>query len=916
MDSMDSLNQSAIRKAVKKDIYPIPDWLEVGQYAFSTEHQRNVKVNGFLGCMANCLVSGETVHIEIENLSPSTIEVTEFDVSKISHLTYASVATEWQNEIKDIQIFPGDNAKCSTIPADIHPSLKQALLATGINEFYSHQGQAWKELNQGHSICITTPTASGKSNSFIPFAFHQALTKQRTSLFIYPLKALASDQFSKLEKLNQALPYHEQLFIAKCTGDVPLETRKNYFKGVISPDIIVISPDVLHHLLYHTDKSQLILLKDFLSRLNLIVCDESHTYISSFGIHFANLLRRLRLAAQNSSNSVEEINWVISTATISNPLELGSQLTGLSSNKITLINESGAKSYEKTLLVFNPQNSPNFACTNLISSLLSFDLKGLVFVNSRQTGKHIFSLLSYHHGGYISSVDLFYGSLRSEQRKERIEQLSNCETKILITTNCLEAGIDLPELDFVVLRGFSSLNSFWQRGGRCGRKSPGLIIFIPDSNNHIDYYYATQPSRLLSPVEKVKIQPNYPSILSRHLLCAAAEGGLNIYEVTQYFGDKSDLITAELLKQKQLSWSLGQRLWKKGYPHKYVSLRGIQDETISLIDVKTSNKLEEMSLYIAYKECHTGAIYLTASEGKTNIWRCQKLDLEQNKAFLELEKSSDKRTKPDVQLAVEPLSKLEGPKIVKTAIPNGNLRLIFYWGKVKRQVMGFKELQLVYVPTCINRNCSHYQIPKAPQETKCPGCGWTLKQRLNTQEIENFEFKPPLKTTIEVPLLRIEVNETLAESITNKAQEIKKAILKTYHNPDDIPHQLSPTFTYEPVHLALHSLCHLLTKTVPLLFLASHQDLSSYTEQRPANIRTSHRTIAYIFDSVHEGCGTTEALVNDWDSCVEKALELATNCDCGDIGCPRCLTEIGCPESNDGLSKSLGLWLLEQIAFQ
>ncbi|MGK7880302.1 MAG: helicase-related protein, partial [Crocosphaera sp.] len=532
----------------------------------------------------------------------------------------------------------------------------------------------------------------------------------------------------------------------------------------------------------------------------------------------------------------------------------------------------------------------------------------------RQTGKHIFSLLSYHHGGYISSVDLFYGSLRSEQRKERIEQLSRGETKIIITTNCLEAGIDLPELDFVVLRGFSSLNSFWQRGGRCGRKSPGLIIFIPDSNNHIDYYYATQPSRLLSPVEKVKIQPNYPSILSRHLLCAAAEGGMNSDEVTQYFGDKSDLITAELLKQKQLSWSLGQRLWKRGYPHKYVSLRGIQDETITLIDVKTSKILEEMSLYIAHKECHTGAIYLTASEGKTNVWRCQKLDLKQNKAFLELEDSSDRRTKPDVQLAVEPLSKLEEPKIVKTAIANGNLRLIFYWGKVKRQVMGFKELQLVYAPTCINRNCSHYQVPKASQMTKCPGCGWTLKQRLNTQEIEKFEFKPPLETTIEVPLLRIEVNETLATAITNKVIEIKKSILKTYHNPDDIPHQLSPTFTYEPVHLALHSLCHLLTKTVPLLFLASHQDLSSYTEQRPANIGTSHRTIAYIFDSVHEGCGTTEALVNDWDSCVEKALELATNCDCGDMGCPRCLTEIGCPESNDGLSKLLGLWLLKQIA--
>ncbi len=945
MDNEDYLNQSAIRKAAKKESHPLPDWLEVGQYVFSTEHQQNVKVLGFLGHIVNCLVLGEPTHIEIDKLSPSTIEVKEFDVSKISHLTYASVATEWQTEIKDIQIFPGYDANCSPIPKNLHPSLKQALLQTGINEFYSHQIQAWNELNNEHSICITTPTASGKSNSFIPFAFHQALTKQRTSLFIYPLKALASDQFSKLEKLNQALPSHEQLFIAKCTGDVPLETRKGYFKGVKSPDIIVISPDVLHHLLYHANKSQLILLKDFLSRLNLIVCDESHTYISSFGIHFANLLRRLRLAAQNcgaktdisrggsgsapvssssevsseparapsTGNLIEEINWVISTATISNPLELASQLTGLEPNEITLINESGARSYEKTLLVFNPQNSPNFTCTNLISSLLNFDLKGLVFVKARHTSKHIFSLLSYHHGGYISSVDLFYGSLRSEQRKERLEKLSTGETKILITTNCLEAGIDLPELDFVVLRGFSSLNSFWQRGGRCGRKSPGLIIFIPNSNNHIDYYYATQPQRLLSPVEKVKIQPNYPSILSRHLLCAAAEGGMTCEEVPQYFGDKSDLITAELLKQKQLRWSNRQRLCQKGYPHKDVSLRGIQDETISLIDVKTSRKIEEMSLYLAHKECHTGAIYLIAEEGKTHVWRCQKLDLKQKKALVQLEESSDKRTKPDIQLVVEPSYKLEEPKIVNTTIPNGNLRLIFYWGKVKRQVIGFKEVQLVYAPTRINRNCSHYHVPKAPQETRCPGCGWTLKQRLNTQEIEEFEFEQPLETTIEVPMFRIEVNETLAAAITNKAQAIKKALLKTYKDPDDIPHQLSPTFTSEPVHLALHSLCHLLTKTVPLLFLASHQDLSSYTEQRPANIGTSHRTIAYIFDSVHEGCGTTEALVNDWESCVEKALDLATNCDCGDNGCPRCLTEIGCPESNDGLSKLLGLWLLEQI---
>ncbi|MGB5768509.1 MAG: DEAD/DEAH box helicase, partial [Crocosphaera sp.] len=900
---MESLNQSAIRKAVQQDIFPIPDWLEVGKYAFSPQHNKNVKILGFLGNIANCLLLGENVQIEIDSLSPSTLEVNEVNISQIFHLTYAALGREWQDDIKESKIFPGQEANCSPIPSDIHLSLKQALQSTGIQQFYSHQFKSWKELNQGHSLCITTPTASGKSNAFIPFAFHQALNNGQTSIFIYPLKALASDQYSKLITLNQALPSKEQLFIAKCTGDVPLDTRKGYFQGTKSPDIIVISPDVLHHLLYHTNKAQLTLWKDFLSRLNMVVCDESHTYISSFGIHFANVLRRLRLATKNSGNIIDRINWVISTATISNPLELASQLTGLCSEQITLIEQSGAKSYDRTLLVLNPQNAPNFTCVNVISSLLNYDLKGLVFVNARQTSKHIFSLLSYHHGGYISSVDLFYGSLRSEQRKERLGKLSRGETKVLITTNCLEAGIDLPELDFVVLRGFSSLNSFWQRGGRCGRKSPGLIIFIPDVHNHIDYYYATQPERLLSPVEKVKIQPNYPSILSRHLLCAAAEGGINSEEVTTYFGEKSDLITAELLKQKQLFWSQEKILWRKGYPHKSVSLRGIQDETISLIDVNTSQKIEEMPLYLAQKECHTGAIYLTASEGKTNIWRCLKLDLKNKVAKLQLENSSDKRTKPTLELTVEPLSDLEPAKVVKTAILNANLRLKFYWGNIKRQVTGYQELQLVYAPTCINRKCSHYHLPQAPQITKCSKCGWKLKQRLNTQEIEEFEFEYPLETTMQVPIFRIEVNETLAAAITNKTQEIKKYIRSSYKDTDEMPKQLIPVFTCEPVHLTLHSLSHLLMKTVPLLFLASHQDLSSYTVQRPANIGTSHRTIVYVFDSVDEGCGTTEALVNDWDSCVEKAFLLAMNCDCGDIGCPRCLTEIGCPESNDGLSK-------------
>lgn len=910
---METLNQSNIRKAAQQEIVPIPDWLEVGKYAFAPQFG-NVKVLSILGNLANCLSLGNTVQIAIKDLTPSTIEVNSIDLSSITHGTYNEIASEWFDELNGIKIFSGQPSNCSTLPSALHPSVKQALKSTGIHQFYSHQLEAWEELNQGNSICITTPTASGKSNSFIPFAFHKALVNKGTSLLIYPLKALANDQFDKLIALNEALPINDRLLIVNCTGDVSSETRKGYFQGSRTPDIIVISPDVLHYQLYYSNKAKLLLWQDFLSRLVMVVCDESHVMTSSFGIHVCNVFRRLRLACNNVGHPPTPLSWVISTATISNPLELASLFSGILEEKISLINQSGAKSQEKTLLIFKPQTAPNFTCSTLINSLLTYDVKGLAFVNSRRTGKQIFSILSHQNGGQNDKVDLFYGSLNSRQRHQRINQLATGAKKLLITTNCLEAGIDLPELDVVILRGFTSLNSFWQRGGRCGRKSPGLIIFIPDKNNHIDYYYSTQPDKLLSPVEKVKIQPNYPSILSRHLLCASAEGGIKASEVTQYFGEKSDLIAAELLKQNQLYWSYQQVLWLTGYPHKNVSLRGIQNETIQLIDIETKEPIEEMTLDLAHRECFEGAIYVTTSEGKSITWKCQKLDISTKKAELKQGDYHDKRTIPTTELIINPVQNMESPRVINTQVYEGNLRLTLSWGTITTEVSGYKEMELIYSPTCVNRRCTNYGIGQKPGKQICSRCQRKLVEKLESKLVEEIDFMPSLSSGYEAPILKIEVNKELGKAIKNKSEELKKHLLHTYQNLENIPSQLSSVFATNPVYLSLHSLCHLLSKSVPLLFLASHQDVSNLTVERlPINGGNAENTVAYIYDAVHEGCGTTEAILNDWDACVQKALELASNCDCGDLGCPRCLTEHGCPESNQSLSKLLGIWLLEQI---
>ncbi|MFN6070413.1 MAG: hypothetical protein ACK45T_25290, partial [Pseudanabaena sp.] len=66
--------------------------------------------------------------------------------------------------------------------------------------------------------------------------------------------------------------------------------------------------------------------------------------------------------------------------------------------------------------------------------------------------------------------------------------------------------------------------SFYQRIGRAGRHQHGLVVFLPSLGDPLDYYYGSNPQMLLEgEVERALCNPNYHSILSKHLRCAASE---------------------------------------------------------------------------------------------------------------------------------------------------------------------------------------------------------------------------------------------------------------------------------------------------------------------------------------------------------------------------------------------------------
>ena len=896
------IDQLGLRKALKES--PPPDWLGVGNIVYWTEGKSLVRIEGYFGSTVRVEMQGKSYSIDLDELQPE-----ERGLATITHPVFKEIAFMNLEILTGVKQIPGTEADLTMTPPNMNPLLENALKVIGIQQFYSHQSQAWEALENGRSLTLVTPTASGKSNCFLPQAVQRALTKNQTTLLIYPLKVLVADQYAKVVTLNEALPPTSRLTLAQLTGDVSLEVRRAHFQGTTSPDLILASPDVLHHLLYHTQEQEYELWRDFLRRLGLIVLDEAHAYQGSFGIHQANLMRRLRLARTYAGGNPETLQWVVSTATIGNPLELSSQFTGLPTSSITLLDRSGAKRHERTLLTFKPQKSPNYITANLIASLCQRGLKGLVFVNSRHTAKAICSLV-YAQAEGTTPVDIFHGSLLPGRRNQLLANLADGRLNALITTNCLEAGLDVPDLDFCLIRGATNLNSFWQRSGRCGRANPGLLLFVPDLNNPIDFYYGSDPERFFQEPEKVKLNPDYPSILARHLLCAGTEGGLDTSTAKTYFGADGEAIAQELVRQRQLRWS-NQKLIRKGYPHKDISLRGINAPRVKLV-VNQNHVLEELSLPFAHRECHEGAIHVSTSDGQLQRWRCGQLDIltgQIQATRLEQTEGNLRRTRAKIELRVNPNKRLQDPKVIPTK--EGNLRLSFWWGQFSQEVSGYSEILQTYAKVCPNERCLQYCQPQSERDTHCSSCRRKLSKQLTERSIEEVTFPQPLVHSQESPTLRLEVNPTLASALRREAQAWQNK-LKGEYGDRGIPSSLATVFQYEPVLLALHSLSHALIKAVPLLFLASSNDVSSLSERR-IGAGSADPSLCYLFDSVHEGSGTTEALFSDWEQVVCKSLEILSGCDCGECGCPKCQTEHGCPQSNEGLFKPLGLWLLQQI---
>jgi DEAD/DEAH box helicase domain-containing protein len=530
-----------------------------------------------------------------------------------------NVNPTYRNRVVHINTAIPEEARYGHLENPLSPALEAYLDHKKIR-LYTHQCEAVDHIRAGRNVIITTPTASGKTLAFnLPVFETMENDPAARALYLYPTKALSNDQFATLEQVTRFTGISASPAIYD--GDTPQSKRAAIRENA---RIIISNPHELHQILpWHTKW------RPFFSGLQFIVIDEAHRYRGVFGSHVAALLRRLlRLCLFYGSRP----RFVLSTATIANPVEFAANLTG---HPFELVGEDGSPHGSRTFVLYNPfydgigERSAHQETKDLLLSCVRENLQTLCFTGSRKMAELV-TLWAREDARHESirlaeAISAYRAGYLPEERRAIEHQLKNGVMKGIVSTNALELGIDIGSLDAVIISGYpGTMMSTRQQAGRAGRNGTDSLAILVAMANPLDQYFMNHPDRFFSRShEHAIVDTSNPYIVSGHLLCAAAE--LPVHESTDavFFGDSlpsllADLSTHDLVRKTARGWVYAGR----GRAAAAVQLDGIPGPTFRILC--KGKLLETMDRGQAFREAHKGAIML--HQGITYI--VNEMDLE------------------------------------------------------------------------------------------------------------------------------------------------------------------------------------------------------------------------------------------------------------------------------------------------
>ena len=523
--------------------------------------------------------------------------------------------------------FGARTAQTGPLPAELHPRLREALERAGLDLLYSHQSEAFDSAMEGHTI-VTTGTASGKSLCFnLPVLDTLARDPRTRALYLYPTKALAQDQARKLAGLGSGFLRH-----AIYDGDTPRDDRRAIRSR---SNLILTNPDMLNQGVLPNHRSW----GDVLSNLAWIVVDEAHVYRGVFGSHVANVLRRLRRLANAYGT---EPRFVLTSATIANPVELAERLTGLD---VRLVDRDGAPRAERQVAMWNPplvdersgtRASSLSEAAGLVAALVEEEVRTICFLKSRRGVELIQKFVRLRledagRGDLADRIAPYRAGYTPSQRREIERRLAEGELLAVVATSALELGIDVGELDAAICVTFpgtvASLRQMW---GRAGRRRGGLAMYVA-GEDALDQFFCRHPDLFLErPVESAILDHESEQIHMQHLAAAAYELPLSDDDA-ETLGPRWQAYADRLVRTGELR-ERGGRYLPRGerFPAGRISLRSASFDSVAVVETEGGEMIGTVEAARASSTLHPGAVYMHMGQS----YEVEELDLRGGRALV------------------------------------------------------------------------------------------------------------------------------------------------------------------------------------------------------------------------------------------------------------------------------------------
>jgi DEAD/DEAH box helicase domain-containing protein len=752
---------------------------------------------------------------------------------------------------------------------DLHSRVERALDAQGIDEPYAHQVEAIQVIRGGENTVVATPTASGKSLIYTISALERALQSGARTLYVAPMRALINDQETTLTEFVDGLGFGPRVEVAQYTGQQTQHEKRAIRDD--EPQILLTTPDMLHYgILPHAHR----LWEWFFESLEMVVIDEVHEYRGVFGSHVALLMRRLARICERFESDPD---YVCCSATIGNPVEHASGVTGQSAESFTLIDADTSATGPRNWVFWNPpltqdaaadggiaqsaeetpaaggkRRSPHPETTRLFCDLLQRGSQTLVFTGARQTAERYAQQASERlrergEHDLADAVTAYQAALKQDRRDEIEAGLRAGEIRGVWSTNALELGIDIGHLDAVLLDGYPGTRmATHQRAGRAGRGTDPALITLVGGQDQLDQYFMANPEAFFEgDLEHAVVNPDNQELLPDHVACAARENWLKPKDDT-HFGETFPDLVAGLeadgkLERRQTNAGIRWTYDGEDSPHQSLSLRTIDDREIRLIDIGRDETIARLPFADALRDAHPEAIY--HHQGRT--YEVAALELDNGRALLR-ETNARHYTQALREKRVSVERDLDD-----------------------QQVESYGGLSVTLADVTVRERIEGYIRYDGPDE-----------------DGTRVEFQEPLPET------------------TLRTQALYFVL------PSEIEHTIRGASQDESAYGgALHAVEHGMISLFPLELLCDRRDIGGLST--PLHPDTGGSTI-FIHEGHPGGVGLARGGYESFASLLGQTREMIAACPC-ESGCPACIQSPHCGNANSPLSKDLAVSLIATL---